>query len=445
MITNLVLFGATGDLAGRYLLPALAALRAAGRLPDGVAVLGAARQALDDEDFRRHAGERLTEHAADVPSEHRQALTRSLRYLPVNLAEPDSVAAVVQAAGGGPIAAYLALPPRLFAATVTALGAAGMPPGSRIALEKPFGENLDDAVALNEVLARVVGEAGEQAVFRVDHALGMATVQNLLAMRHDPVLAALWDAEHVDQIQVRWEEELALEGRAGYYDGAGALKDVMQNHMLQVLSVLAMEPPTEPGERALRDAKVAVLRALRPPAQDQVARYTRRARYGAGRISDRVVPAYADEQGVDSRRNTETFAEVVLELAVPRWRGTRFVLRAGKALGRRRKEAVARFRPVQPDMPTDELRIGIDGPLDVALRITGTSPMSLTAPPPASDLPPYAYVLLDVLEGGSSLSVRGDEAEAAWRVVTPILDAWRAGRVPLEEYPAGSNGPPPLV
>jgi glucose-6-phosphate 1-dehydrogenase len=301
-------------------------------------------------------------------------------------------------------------------------------------------------VELNRVLARAAGEAGEQAIFRVDHALGMATVQNLLALRrHDPLLAAVWDGEHIEQVEVRWEEDLALEGRAGYYDGVGALKDVMQNHMLQVLCVLAMEPPAGPSERELRDAKFAALRAARPPSPDEAARCTRRARYGAGHIRDRAVPAYVDEEGVDPDRGTETFAEVVLEIDTPRWHGTRFVLRAGKALGARHKEAIVRFRATEPGGEPDEVRIGLDGPLDIALRLKGMAPMTLTGPSPTSDMPPYGHVLLDLLDGGSALSVRGDGAEEAWRVVEPVLDAWREDRVPLEEYPAGSDGPPPIM
>jgi glucose-6-phosphate 1-dehydrogenase len=438
MIPNLVLFGASGDLAGRFLFPALATLRALGRLPEDLTIIGTARPSWDDEAFRRHVSERLAAHAADVPPEHRDALTRSLRYRGADLTDAQDVAAVVRLAGDGPVAAYLALPPGLFGATVTALGGAGLPAGSRVALEKPFGESLDDAVALNATLARTVGEAGEQAVFRVDHVLGMATVQNLLSLRrHDPLLAAVWDAEHIVQVEVRWEEDLALEGRAGYYDATGALKDVMQNHMLQVLCLLAMEPPAGPGERELRDAKVGVLRAVRPSAAGQ----TRRARYGAGRIGDRAVPAYVDEEGVDPDRGTETFAEVVLELDTPRWRGTRFVLRAGKALRARRKDAVVRFRARKAGGKPDCLRIGIDGPHDISLRLNGTAPTTLTGPPPTSDVPPYSHVLLELLDGGSALSVRGDGAEAAWRVFEPVLAAWRDGLVPLEEYPAGSDGP----
>jgi glucose-6-phosphate 1-dehydrogenase len=446
VINNLVLFGASGDLVGRFLLPALVRLGAAGRLPEDLAIVGTARADWDGQTFRRHVAERLAEHAADVPLEDREALTRSLRYQPADLTDRRDVAAVMRLAGRGPVAAYLALPPALFGATVTALGEAGFPVGSRIALEKPFGESLDDAMALNEILARTAGDAGEQAVFRVDHALAMATVQNLLALRrHDALLAAVWDAEYIEQVEVRWEENLALEGRAGYYDRVGALKDVMQNHMLQVLCLLAMEPPAGPGERELSDAKVAALRAARAPSPDVAATLTRRARYSAGRIGARSVPAYADEEGVEPDRCTETFAEVVLGLDNPRWRGTRFVLRAGKALRARRKEAVVRFRAIHPTASPGFLRIGIDGPRDVELQLHGSTMMPLTGRPPASDLPPYSHVLFDLLRGGSALSVRGDEAEEAWRVVDPVLAAWRENRVVLEEYPAGSDGPPPII
>jgi glucose-6-phosphate 1-dehydrogenase len=436
MITNLVLFGASGDLAGRFLLPALSALRATGRLHDGFTIVGSARQPWDDDGFREHAAARVTEHADDIPAEHRDALVRSLRYRPADVGDADDVASVVELAGEGPVAVYLALPPGLFARAITALADAGLPAGSRVALEKPFGESLADAMELNELLARIAGD--ERAIFRVDHVLGMATVQNLLALRrHDSLLASVWGSEHIEQIEVRWEEDLGLEDRAGYYDGVGALKDVLQNHMLQILCLLAMEPLTGAGERELRDAKAAVLRAAR--ATDP--RQTRRARYGAGQIDGRAVPAYADEDGVDPARCTETFAELALELDNPRWHGTRFLLRAGKALRARRKEAVVRFRGPERDGSPDCLRIGIDGPRDLVLRLNGTAPISLTGPAPASDLPPYGHVLLDLLSGGSTLSVRGDGAEGAWRVVEPVLAAWRDGLVPLEEYSAGSDGP----
>jgi glucose-6-phosphate 1-dehydrogenase len=447
MIERLVLFGATGDLAGRYLLPALAALHAAGRLPDDFDVIGGSRENLDEEAFRRMARERLEEHAADMRAAAREAVVRSLRYRPVDVTDSASVASLVEA-GRGPVAAYLALPPALFPAAVTALGGVTLATGSRVALEKPFGEDLASAIALNRLLAEALGPAGEQAVFRVDHVLGMATVQNLLTMRlANSVLEAVWDSHHVEQVEILWEETLALEGRAGYYDRAGALKDVIQNHMLQVLSLIAMEPPSGLQAQDLHDRKLEALRSIRPLTAADVAERTRRARYSAGRLATgNNVPGYAEEDGVEPERETETLAELVLELDSPRWAGTRFLLRAGKALSRRRKMAIVRFRPAGDR--ANELRIGVDGPDDVSLRVTGGAPespvpLTLSARPPGSEPPAYGRVLLDVLNGGSTLSIGGDEAEEAWRVVTPVLEGWATGAVPLEEYPAGSTGPPP--
>jgi len=437
VIERLALFGATGDLAGRFLFPALAALLAGGHLPDGFTITGAARQDLDDEAFRRDVHESLAEHAGDVPASARRRLVGSLRYRTVDVADPVRVASVL-AGSSGPVAAYLALPPTTFPAAVQALGLAGLGAGSRIVLEKPFGGDLESAVSLNRLLADVLRD--ERAVFRVDHVLGMATTQSLLALRRNPVLEQAWTGAQVDQVEILWNETLALEGRAGYYDGAGALEDVLQNHMLQLLCLVAMElPRVSDDAKELRRRKVDVLRAARVIG-------SRRARYAAGTLADGTrVPAYTDEEGGAAARGTETFAEVALELDSERWRGTRFVLRCGKALRRRHKGVVLRFRPNAVAAAT-ELRIGIDGPCDIALGLTidafgRPSPLELRGEPPAAELPAYARVLLDVLGGGSALSVASDEAEWAWRVVTPVVEAWREGRVPLEEYPAGSDGP----
>jgi glucose-6-phosphate 1-dehydrogenase len=472
VIGRLVILGATGDLSGRFLLPALAALTATGRLPEGFAVTGAAAEDWNDERFRRFAEQRLGEHAGAVPAADRAALVRSLRYRPVDVADRDSLTKLLEGApatedAGTPVAVYLALPPSLVPPTVKTLGAAGLPPRSRVALEKPFGDDLAGAQALNELLEEASGEGGEQAVFRVDHVLGMATVQNLIGLRTaNPWLDAVWNGAHIEQVDVRWEETLALEGRAGYYDGAGALKDVVQNHMLQVLALVAMEPPPTLAERDLRDAKVAALRAVRELRPAEVGESTRRARYTAGRLADtggadgRRVPDYAEEEGVDPRRGTETYADLFLAIDTPRWAGTRFRLRAGKALAARRKGVVVRFRAdgrgqrpaTQDDPPASELWIGLDGPDDIRLRLAGRSPdapgpgwvsLTLGGGPPPSELPAYARVLLDLLDGGCWLSVRGDEAEEAWRVVTPVLSAWADGTPPLLDYPAGSAGLPP--
>lgn len=476
MITRLILFGATGDLAGRFLLPAVAELRDAGRLPDNFSVVASARQPWDDETFRRHAAEQLAEHAADVPAAPRDTVVSALRYRPSNFDDVESVARVVQIAAADetpgadratqPVAAYLALPSAVFAPAVKALDKVGLPAGSRIVLEKPFGDGLDSAIKLNELLLRVVGVAGEPAIFRVDHALGMATVQNLLGVRlSNRVFEPIWNSNHIEQIDIIWDETLALEGRATYYDRAGALKDVIQNHLLQILCLIAMEPPVSLGERDLRDRKLDVLRSVRTMTEGDVVSRTRRARYTGGRLADSggadgsAVPSYVEEDGVDPKRNTETFAEVVLQLDSWRWAGTRFLLRTGKALSRRRKEAVVRFRQVprlplgdsEPVPAANELRIGLDGPHDLTLCLTGravgpsphAAPLIFNAHLSAPELPAYSRVLMDVINGDSTLSIRGDEAEQAWRVLTPVLEAWAAGKVPLEEYRAGSVGPAP--
>jgi glucose-6-phosphate 1-dehydrogenase len=406
MINRLVIFGATGDLNARYLLPALAALRAAGHLDDRFELTCVDRADWTGEEFQRWAAEQLDRHDVSSPAEARQAITKPTRYLRADATDVADVASAI--AGDEPVAVYLALPPAVFPGTVAALRDAGLVAGSRIVLEKPFGEDLDSAVALNRLLAEVVPE---QAVFRVDHFLAMTTVQNVLGSRlANRVLEPIWNSAHIAEVEIVWDESLALEGRAGYYDGAGALKDMVQNHLLQVLCLVAMEPPLSLGERDLRDRKIG----------------------------------------------TETFAEVELELESWRWSGTTFRLRTGKALGHDRKEVAVRSRPV-PHLPfglgeeavPNVLRFGLE-PESMTLALTGIgagahtlAPLTLTAQPAPAGLPAYGRLLLDVLHGNAALSIRGDEAEEAWRVLTPVMSAWSRGLVPLAEYPAGSDGPAP--
>jgi glucose-6-phosphate 1-dehydrogenase len=304
----------------------------------------------------------------------------------------------------------------------------------------------------------------EQEVFRVDHFLAMTTVQNVLGFRMaNRIIEPIWNSAHIAEVEIVWEEPLALEGRAVYYDGVGALKDMVQNHLLQLLCLIAMEPPVSLSERDLRDRKVDVLRSVRPLTTADAVQVSRRARYDAGRIGDREIPAYVDEDGVDAGLGTETFAELSLEIENWRWLGTAFRIRTGKALARDRKEVIVRFREV-PHMlagsvdraggagaqaPPNVLRFGLE-PESLALELSGVgarvgelAPQTLTAAlePPA--LPAYGQLLLGVLSGEAALSIRGDEAEESWRVVTPVLDAWSSGLVPMEEYPAGSHGPEP--
>lgn len=470
MLSRLLILGATGDLVERLLLPALAHLGEAGLLPDDLRIVGAARPDWDDERFRAHAAEHLELHAAAVAASVRDDLITRLHYVRADVTDPVSVAAVIRAAEdlaesgtARPLALYLALPAQLVPATLRACKAAVLPPGSRIAVEKPFGTNHASAVELNERLAAATDDPGDDPsveAFRVDHALGMETVWNLLALRaDDPLLRAVWSSAHIERMEILWEETLALEGRASYFDGAGTLKDVMQNHMMQVLSIATMEEPAARDE--LRDRKVEILRAIPTYLPAEAAVRSRRGRYTAGRLADddqgggRDVPSYADEEGVDPGRATETFAEVTLEIDTPRWRGTTFVLRAGKALAQTRKGVLVWFRPVPGqgflhDRVEDGARlwIGVDGPNDIRWETAGMTSLSpddaaavtLRSPPLATRLPPYGHVLLDILRGGTWLSVRGDEAEEAWRILDPVLDAWRQDLVPLEDYAAGSSG-----
>jgi glucose-6-phosphate 1-dehydrogenase len=450
MTERLAIFGATGDLTGRYLLPGLAALRAGGHLGDGFQLVAAGREDWTDDGFRDHATRWLEREAGDVPASARRDVVAASRYHRLDLADTASVAGCV--AGADPVAVYLALPPSVFPAAITAVHQAGLPPGSRLVLEKPFGEDLRSAVELNRLLA---GLMDEREIFRVDHFLAMTTVQTLLGTRlANRVLEPLWNSGQIREIEIIWEESLALEGRAGYYDGVGALKDMIQNHLLQILCLVAMEPPVSMGERDLRDRKVDVLRSIRP-LDGAVAAATRRARYTAGQTGGRAVPAYADEAGVDPARATETFAEVRLELDSWRWSGTAFRLRTGKALASDRKEVVVHFRPV-PHLPIDtpqepmpnRLRFGLE-PEDLTLELTGAgphatfslAPLTLRARHEPAELPPYGRLLLDVLNGTTALSIRADEAEESWRVLAPVLGAWAKDAVPLEEYPAGSGGP----
>lgn len=467
MIDRMILLGATGDLAGRFLLPALAALHAAGRLPDGFMVSGTASEDWDDPTFAAHAARRLDRYATDVPEPSRAAVVRSLQYRRADLDDAESVRRLVRdvSSTGAPIAVYLALPTSLAPRTVTALSRAGLPPGSRIVVEKPFGCDLDSAISLDAQLSEFAGSARESAIYRVDHVLGMATVRNLPALRFaNRTLESLWTGEHIEQIEILWEETLALEGRAEFYDRVGAVKDVMQNHMLQILCLIAMEPPATMRDRDVQEAKCAVLRSLRTPS-GEVSTWARRARYSAGRLADtggadgRIVPAYVEEDGVDPGNNTETYAEIALELPNDRWAGTRFVLRTGKAMARRRKGVSVTFRPSTTALfrnhlgaEPNRLWIGVDGPDHTTMRLTGirpddtsVTPMQLTASTPPDDLPAYGRVLLDVLTGSSTLSVSGQEAEAAWRVLTPILDTWATGQVPMSEYAAGTAGPPSIA
>jgi glucose-6-phosphate 1-dehydrogenase len=314
VIDQLLLLGASGDLAGRYLLPALAHLQEAGRLPEPFAIVGVARDDWDTAAFRRHLAARLEHHAATVDPGVREAVAAMASYQRADAGDAAALAGALDQAKG-PVVAYLALPPTSFVPAIGALAAVGLPEGSRVVVERPFGGSLAEARALNQFLGRCFGE---EATFRADHFLGLQTVQNLLGLRFaNRVFEPVWNAGHVERVEVVWDETVALEGRAGYYDHAGALRDVIQNHLLQLVCLTAMEPPAQLDPDRLHDRKVELLGAVQPPPPGQLAARTVRARYSAGRIDGVDVPAYAEEPGVDPARGTETFAEVTLEIDNP--------------------------------------------------------------------------------------------------------------------------------
>ena len=445
---TLLILGASGDLAGRLLLPGLGGLLASG-IAGSLQLVGSAREAWDDGRWRTRVADSFAAVGATGPQV--DAVCDTSRYLRADASKEDDLRRLLDGLRP-PLVVYFALPPRISVAACRALAGIGLPEGTRLVLEKPFGTDAGSAAALNDMLTRLVPE---DQIFRVDHYLGMSTVLNIVGMRFaNRMLEPVLNAGHVDSVDIHFDESLGLEGRAGYYDGAGALVDMIQSHSLQVLALLAMEAPSTLRPRDLRDATAQVMRAARVWADDPVA-FSRRARYTEGRIGGRRLPAYVDEDGVDPSRETETLAEVVLAVDTWRWAGVPFRLRAGKALSALRKEAVITFKH-PPRVPTgltgyqrpDRLRIGFDPDwLRLDLNVNGVGdpsvidPITLDATLGHGDLPPYGEVLARVLDGDPTLSVRGDTAVECWRIVEPVLAAWRNGQVPLEEYPAGSTGP----
>lgn len=448
MTDRILIMGGAGDLTGRYLLPALSTLHQTDRIPEGLGVVGVGRYPWSEGEFRDWAAARLDTYEPQLPADARDGFLRRLTWRQADATDPHAVRELLRESDA-PAVLYLALPPAVYAPAVEALREAAPPTGTRVVVEKPFGTGLDSASQLNRRLTEVVPE---QAIFRVDHFLAKQTVQNLLGLRFaNRIFEPVWNHVHLARVEITFDETLALEGRAGFYDQTGALKDMLQNHLLQLLALVAMEPPTDTTERDLRDRKAEVLRAtVAPdPASSSV-----RARYTAGRVDGRDVPAYVDEPGVEPGRDTETFAQVTLAVENWRWSGVPFVLRSGKALATDRTELALHFHRV-PQTPFAEtpqpnvLRVAL-GPdrIDLGINLNGSGdPFDLERAALALDLAPsrlpaYAWLLLDVLEADPTLTIRGDEAEHSWRIVEPVLDAWRSGAVPLRTYPAGSAGPP---
>ena len=449
MTTTFVVLGGSGDLTGRLLLPGLADLLQAGTGDEDVELLAVSQQDWSDEEYRDWARARLAEHAGHVPEATRDRLVQQLGHQHGDVTSAEALRTALDRASGRPVV-YLALPNTVFLATLQALTEVDLPEGTTIAVEKPFGRDEADARRLNEVLHRLVPE---ERVFRTDHFLAMQTVLNVLGLRFaNRLFEPIWNAGHIDRVEIVFDETLGLEGRAGYYDTAGALRDMLQNHLLQQLALVAMEPPRSLDGPSLSARKADVLRAVRSP-QD-MARDTVRARYTAGTVGGEQLPDYVAEDGVDPARETETYAEYTVTIDNWRWAGVPFTLRSGKALGDDRQEIAIWFKPVphlafgQRQAEPDVLRLRFDpDAISLELELNGADdPFELARRALDIELPPtalsaYGLLLQQLLDGQTTLSISAAEAEESWRIVEPILAAWAAGEVPLEEYPAGSAGP----
>jgi glucose-6-phosphate 1-dehydrogenase len=448
-IGSLLLLGASGDLSGRLLLPAFGQLLDREESRRDVVLVGAGSEDWDADAWRDRV--KTAFESGDVSDETLKSVLDTTRYERADVTSVEDLKSLIDSCPPAP-AIYFALPPSVTVAACAALQQVSLPEGTTMVLEKPFGTNQESAASLNQLLAEIVPE---EQVHRVDHFLGRSTVLNLIGVRFaNRLFEPLWSNEHIARVDIVFDEQLTLENRARYYDRAGALVDMIQSHLLQVLALVAMDPIATINAVDLRDAKAQVLRACRPWNDDPVAA-SRRAGYTQGSIDGREVPDYTAEPGVDPSRNTETLAELIVEVDNWRWAGVPFRLRSGKALRERRKEVTVTFQPL-PHLPTglrgqaipERLRLEMS-PDRMALEMNVNGPddplvldrIALDANLNPGRLPAYGEVLAGVLDGDPLISVRGDTAEDCWRIVDPVLQAWRDGEVLMDEYAAGSDGP----
>ena len=461
---DLTVFGATSDLARRKLLPGLYHRDRDRQLPAACRIIGVARRDLGRAGYVAQVEENLRRYVApeDIDEGALQRFLDRLDYVAADASQPD---------GWGELAArfdndgrirvfYLATSPELFGLTCRGLGAAGLvTPHTRVVLEKPIGHDLASARAINDQVGSVFDE---RQVFRIDHYLGKETVQNLSALRFANLLfEPLWNARYVDHVQITVAEDIGVEGRGAYYDSAGALRDMVQNHILQLLCLVAMEPPTRLDPDSVRDEKLKVLRALRPIAGDEVDRKTVRGQYRAGAVRGDPAPGYIDEIG-GSTSSTETFVVIKAEVEGWRWSGVPFYLRTGKRLPSRASEIVIQFRTIphsifepgvgpisanrlvvrlQPDEGIKLFLMAKDpGPGGMRLR---EAHLNLSFAETFRVRYPDAYerLLMDVVRGNPTLFMRRDEVETAWAWIEPVLEAWSESGEPPKPYTAGTWGP----
>jgi glucose-6-phosphate 1-dehydrogenase len=462
---DFVVFGGTGDLAVRKLLPALYLRDHDGQLPDGTRILAASRAGLDHEGYRAKVRGELARFVPDdeIDGDTLERFLRRLEHMTIDVAENDAWPALAQWSARRPDAVrvfYLACSPKLFGPVCGRLDEHGLvDENARVVLEKPIGHDLASAQEINDAVGAVFDES---QIFRIDHYLGKESVQNLLVTRFaNTLLEPLWNSSWVDHVQITVAESIGVGDRAGYYDSAGALRDMVQNHLLQLLCLVAMEPPTYIGRETVRDEKLKVLQALKPLRSEDVDAATVRGQYAAGLVAGAPVPGYREEID-DAASDTETFVAMRAEVRNWRWAGVPFYLRTGKRMEHACSEIVVQFKPVPhpmfPDTDADSppnrlvIRLQPDEGMRLLMTAKEPGPGGIRLRPVSLDLSyaqtfqrrfPDAYerLLMDVVRGNPTLFMRRDEVEAAWAWVEPILAAWsRPGREP-RRYAAGTTGP----
>jgi glucose-6-phosphate 1-dehydrogenase len=470
--STLVIFGASGDLTRRKLLPAVQRLSRAQRLPARFSIVGVGRTALSDDEFREQFRDSLREFGRDEAGSDdvARSIASGMYYVAGDTNDPDLYKRLaarlreIDEAGG--VLYYLAVPPSVYGTIVERLGEAGLAgaPVSgwrRVIVEKPFGTDLDSARALNALLHR---HFDEDQVFRIDHYLGKETVQNLLVFRFaNGMFEPIWNRRYIDHVQITAAETVGVERRASYYEGAGALRDMVQNHLMQLLALVAMEPPTEFSADNVRDRKMDALRSVQPivPSQDGRAHVVR-ARYRAGWVGGEEVPGYLDEPGVAADSTTETYVALRLQIDSWRWAGVPFYLRTGKRLPKRTTEIAIQFNrpPLQifrrvsaTPLASNLLVINVQPDEGISLRFDAKIPGTRMQVAPVmmnfrygttfpGEVPEaYETLLLDALLGDPTLFARHDFVEASWALVTPVHESWAEASPDLPDYESGEWGP----
>jgi glucose-6-phosphate 1-dehydrogenase len=471
--TTLVIFGATGDLARRKLLPALYNLAHEGALPERFHLVGVSRKDKEHDDYRNECEQAIRRFSRRTPDEDVLcSLLDSVKYVPGTFDDPAVYAELgvvmdgFEQEAGEPLnrAFYLSTAPTFFPVIVEQLGASKLARHEhgevRVIIEKPFGTTLEEARELNRSVLSIFDET---QVYRIDHYLGKETVQNMMAFRFaNGMFEPLWNRNYIDSVQITAAEDLGIGSRADYYDSAGALRDLIQNHMLQLLCHVAMEPPVSFTSEEVRNEKVKVLQAIPQPTAADIAQMSLRAQYSAGHAGGEEVAGYLEEEGVPESSITETYAALRLEVDNWRWAGVPFYLRTGKRLARKVTEIAVTLKPVphlafsqdgslgvQPNQLVLTLQPNEGVSLSLGAKIPGTRmiirPVQMEFQYGTAFLSqsPEAYerLITDAMRGDATLFTRNDEVEAQWRICDPIVGAWGTSPGPVASYKAGSQGP----